>query len=814
LRKDVAMGFTYRERLDALRAAKQAQTREKWQLIGSMDHDDWALVLPPPDRREVVQTISGSGMPITDVKLKGYEPKPNHPSGGFFGPRAVGENFRALLDAHPPYVDPNSSLAGAYMANFMSYRKPHWNPDIEVPQRLRDLQAKYQLGAGIGAVQHFCQDLAIGLRLGWGGLLDRIHYYQAMNCSPRRSSHAGRGTRDGAACRVPRAACPGEEFYAGLEQVVMGMQDWVRRTAAAARKMAKAGKRRAVRKNLTEVAEINERLVTEPPRTFRDACQWMLWYQMAARMFDGSGSLGRLDTLLLPFYEREVARRSAAESGRHGVANYVGRPSGADSSRHGVADYDEEAVFHIACLLLRDTAYIQLGGSDESGRDATNPVSFLVLEAVHRLKIPANVGVCVGPGVDPKLLRRGVEVLLADKTGIPKFLGIVNTANGFARNGYPMALAWTRAYSGCHWSAIPGREYTLNDCVKINFGKVFDVALRDMMAEATQFVVRRLRGSKRPPKGRTTNGPSVERLWNAFAAHLGAAVQAIADGLVFHLDHMGDVFPELVLDLLCHGTIEKGLDAAAGGVEFYNLCLDGAALATVADSFAAIEQRVGREKRLTWAKLMAHLDANWSGAEGERARLMMKSVPRYGSGGSRADEWAVKTAQTFTRLVKGADTRGKFQMIPGLFSWANTIPMGKGLGATPNGRRAGEPISHGANPDPGFRKDGAPTAMAAAIAAVQPAYGNTAPLQIEIDPLISNEREGVAAIETLIKTHFDLGGTQVNINVLDADTLRAAHQDPSKFPDLVVRVTGFSAYFASLSPEFRKLVVDRLVTGA
>ncbi len=732
--------FTYSGRLEALRATKLEQTREKWQLIGSMDHDDWALVLPPPDSREVVQTISGSGMPITDVKLKGYEPKPNHPSGGFFGPRAVGENFRALIAAHPPYVDPNSSLAGAYMANFMSYRKPHWNPDIEVPQRLRELQARYQLGAGIGATQHFCQDLAIGLRLGWGGLLDKIHHYQSLN------------------------APQGDEFYQGLEQVVLGMQDWVRRTAAAAREMAKAEKRRALRKNLHGVAEMNERLIAEPPRTFREACQWMLWYQIAARMFNGSGSLGRLDTLLLPFYERDAAA--------------------------GILD-DEEATFHIACLLLRDTAYIQLGGPDETGRDATNPVSFLVLEAVHRLRIPANVGVCVGPGVDPKLLRRGVEILLADKAGIPKFLGIVNTANGFARNGYPMSLAWTRAYSGCHWSGIPGREYTLNDCVKINFGKVFDVALRDL-------------------KGKQ----SVAALWDSFSSHLGIAVQAIADGLVFHLGHMHKVFPELVLDLLCHGTIEKGLDASAGGVEFYNLCLDGAALATVADSFAAVEQRVEGEKRLAWGELMAHLDANWSGPEGERARLMMRSVPRYGSGGSRADGWAVKIAQTFTRLVKEADTHGRFQLIPGLFSWANTIPMGKGLGATPNGRKAGEPISHGANPDPGFRKDGAPTAMAAAIAAVQPGYGNTAPFQIEIDPMISDEREGVAAIENLIKTHFDLGGTQVNINVLDADTLRAAHQDPSKFPDLVVRVTGFSAYFASLSPEFRKLVVGRLVTGA
>jgi formate C-acetyltransferase len=101
--------------------------------------------------------------------------------------------------------------------------------------------------------------------------------------------------------------------------------------------------------------------------------------------------------------------------------------------------------------------------------------------------------------------------------------------------------------------------------------------------------------------------------------------------------------------------------------------------------------------------------------------------------------------------------------------------------------------------------------MAVAVASVQPGYGNTAPMQLEMDPSISKEDEGVAIVSQLIRTHFDLGGTQINLNIMDADTIREAHKDPSKYPDLVVRVTGFSAYFASLSPAFRQLVVDRLI---
>jgi formate C-acetyltransferase len=288
-------------------------------------------------------------------------------------------------------------------------------------------------------------------------------------------------------------------------------------------------------------------------------------------------------------------------------------------------------------------------------------------------------------------------------------------------------------------------------------------------------------------------------------------MDTVAKGYDFQYEHNHEVFPELVLDLLCQGPIEKGLDASNGGVEFYPFGVDGAALATAADSFAAVDHRVEKQHRLTWKELQAHLESNWAGPEGERARLMMKNSPRFGYGNSLGDEWAVRIARAFTETVKAKRTPRGFMMVPGLFSWVLNLSMGKNIGATPNGRHAGDPISHGANPDPGFRKDGAPTALAVAVAAVQPGYGNTSPLQIDLDPSFSQGADGVEKVEALIRGHVDLGGTQVNINVLSKEKILEAHKDPSKFPDLIVRVTGFSAYFASLSPEMRQFVVDRIV---
>lgn len=738
--------LTYAERLDMLRIAKLQQTREKVDLTGYKDHDDHAIILPPQDRREIVCTMSSSGMPITDCLLKGYTVESNHPSGGFFGPKICGENFRRLMDAHPVYINPVDALMGSYMANFMSYRKPHWNPDFDYADLAEDIQ-RYKLQPGIGAAQHFCQDLQIGLDIGWGGLLEKIRKYRMKNDS---NSKDAKKTAD---------------FYDGLEAIVLGIQDWIRRYVDEARRMAEGEPQWQLPQNLLDLADINARLVELPPASFREACQWIMWYQILARMYNGSGSLGRLDMLLYPYYRKEVMEGKLS---------------------------DEEAIFYLACLLLHDTAYIQLGGPDQNGIDATNPVTYFILEAAHRIKIPANIGICVGEDTPPELLKRGVEILFEDRLGIPKFLGIDNTIHGFTRNHYTEELSRQRAYSGCHWSAIPGREYTLNDCVKINFAAVFAVAFDEMTADQSV-------------------KPGTQELWRRYTAHMQRAVDVTAKALDFHMDYMHQVFPELVLDLLCHGPIEKGDDASHGGVELYNLCIDGAALATVADSFAALEQRLEVEERYTWLEMVALIKENWAGPEGERARLLMRNIPRYGSGGSRADYWANKIAHSFTEQVKANPTPKGVNLIPGLFSWANTIPMGKEIGATPNGRRAGEPISHGSNPDPGFRKDGAPTAMAVAIASVQPGFGNTAPMQMELDPGITHDEGGAEAVADLIRTHFKLGGTQINLNILDADRILEAHKNPDLFPDLVVRVTGFSAYFASLSPEFRQLVVDRIL---
>ena len=423
----------------------------------------------------------------------------------------------------------------------------------------------------------------------------------------------------------------------------------------------------------------------------------------------------------------------------------------------------------------------------------TSALSFLILEAAHMAKTSVNLTIRVHEKLNPRLLRRGVEILLEDRKACPRFSGDASLVEGFMRNGYSRELACRRIAVGCHWMSLPGLEYTLNDLIKINFAKVMEVALDEYMSA--------------PRTERST-----EELYDLFLRHLHIARDCVAKGIDFHLSHQYLNAPELLLNLFCHGPLEKGLDASNGGMPYYNICVDGAAIGTVADSFAALEQRIEREKRLDWDTVIQALHTNFQGETGSYIQEMLHASERFGYGGSLGDKWAVRLSHDFSEMIHKERTPGGVLMIPGLFSWANTINLGREVGATANGRYAGEPISHGANPHPGFRKDGALTALSTAVASVQCGYGNTAPMQLELSPSVADGENAVDIVEAMLKTHFAMGGTLVNINVMDKGILLDAYDHPEKYPDLIVRVTGFTAYFIALSPEFRKMIVDRVIT--
>ena len=676
-----------------------------------------------------------------------FECIPTNENGSYYGYKGWRINYCKLLSEHPLYCDPLDAFVGRGFF-FMTRRKGEiWNPDMPYTE-LKKAFDKYNIVCGIGSDGHFTPDLKMGFAMGWGGILEKLKKYQKINVGPNH-----------------------EEFYESEIDVVEHIIEFLHRVSKEISELSKIERNPYLKQNLIDMAICNETIAENPPKTLRECIQWMCWFSFFSRLYNRGPSGGQLDELLRPYYEHDI--------------------------KEGIID-DELAKFYIACLFLNDTRYYQLAGPDDNGNDIASHISYLILEAADWINIACNLTVRVHDNMNEDFFRKSVYYLFKNKNAWPRFSGDNSLVDGFMRLGYDKTLARHRLAAGCSWMSIPGMEYTLNDLVKINVAKVFDVAYYDMMDNESE--------------------PSTDILWQYFEKHLNLAIQTTAQGILFHLHNQDKNEPELICNLLSQGPVEAGLDVTKSA-KYFNMCIDGAGIGTVADSFAACEQRIEIEHKLSWEALTKQLQLNWNDIDGEYIRQMMLHSERYCGGETLGDRWAVKISKTFSSLVRAQvpvireqdPSYPEIQFIPGWFSWSNTLEFGSHVRATPNGRRNGEAINHGANPTYGFRKDGAVTAMANSIAAIQPFYGNCAPVQLELDPGIANTEEGIEKMVAMIRTILETGNTLLNINIIDKHKVLEAHKDPSKFPDLVVRVTGFTAYFSMLSPEFRQLVVDRIL---
>lgn len=693
--------------------------KEKIEHFGHLDIDDHGFIYFPDFHYE----------PITQEDGKVY------------GMKTLGDNYRKILNEMPVYLNSASALASCWPGNLSTWMEIGLSEKNQ-PKHLFPIYEKYNiLQHGCGGMNHLCPDLTIGLQLGWKGLLQKVRYYKEINHFTDSS------------------------FYEGEEQLLLGVLEWIKRHVDYARVKAKNADTPQMAEYYSEIAEINENLLVNPPRTLREACQFTAYFQCIDRMYYAGGALGQIDELFRLYYEKDKEKNNLN---------------------------DEDAIWYFASLFFNDTHYSQIGGLTPDGKaDVTSNVSFLILDAIHYLGIPSNVGIRVHDNMSQELLRRSLEYNMEDGTGVCYSCNI-GCEEGFMKNGYPAELARMRIKTGCNWTAIPGVEYPLQDVTRINMPIALTTALTEMKESKLQ---------------------GTQELWKLFQKHLSIMLDCIKEGYDWHYEHVSEDIPEIVLNLFMHGPIERGLNCAQGGVDIMDLNIDGIGLATVADSFAAMEQRIETEKVLTFEELYQALDSNYEGYE--TIRLMLKNIDRLGTPNSLAMKWAEKIKDFFVEYCMSTPTpKHHLKINAGMFSHGDIIRYGETLPATPNGRKFGDPISHSNEPDPGFANGlttFSPSLKANCVAKLQPGYGNSSPLHLDIDNSMLTKEGGVDALETLIHTHNHMGGTLINLNCLTKERLLKAHADPESDPDLVVRVTGYSAFFSSLSPKYRQQIVDRFL---
>jgi formate C-acetyltransferase len=268
-----------------------------------------------------------------------------------------------------------------------------------------------------------------------------------------------------------------------------------------------------------------------------------------------------------------------------------------------------------------------------------------------------------------------------------------------------------------------------------------------------------------------------------------------------------DYHPTPLSSMLVDGCIESGKDVTAGGARYNSSGVQGVGVADVADSLAALEEVVFRQKRYKMDDMLQALFTNFEKAPMLKAEL--QKAPKFGNDNNLPDGYANLTAKIYhDALGKHKNIRGGVY-VPGFYSVTCHVAFGKRTPALPSGRLAGEPLAPSLGPSNGKDRLG-PTALLNSVAKVDSRLAmNGYALNLRFDPETVAGEKGVNILSSLVKGFFSQGGMEMQLNVLDQEMMEDARRNPGKYPGLIVRVAGYCAYFDDLPDSAKAEIITR-----
>ncbi len=594
-----------------------------------------------------------------------------------------------------------------------------------------------------------------------------------------------------------------EAFYQSIRIAVAGIRTMAENLAARAEEMAaSSGVTPERRTELLESASACRHVPFEPARTFLEGLQacWIVHVAMNLEDFEQGMSFGRLDQILYPLYLKDIdkgvlTRERAVEiMASFQLKTCETLPIYSDRvdrffSGNGVAQG------------------ITMGGTDADGRDVTNELSGLILEAYAQIRTrePA-LHVRVHKDTPAWFLDHAVQVVQLG-CGKPSFFGDEAVIRALEGAGMKTAHARDYAVIGCVEMASQGRTYNSSDAALFNLPLCLELALNG----GRRFSDRRLPlvrlGAHTAAVARMS---TFEDVLEAFRSQVEDAVDEMTMVIGWLEEAYRTWRPTPVNSMVTEGCLNSGRDVTWGGALYDLTSIQAAGLADVGDSLSAIRKLVFDDKRLTLEGLVRILKADFRGHEVLRQELVNR-FPRYGNGNAEADRMTQRAADIFSDVITARrNTRGG-RYVAGIYSMTCHIGFGRITGALPNGRLAGKRLSNGLSPADGADRNG-PTALLRSAASLDSSrWANCCALNIKFDRNLVQGTAGQRALSALLRTYFEQGGMQVQPNVLDADMLREARRDPNAHPGLVVRVAGYCAYFKDLQPAVQDEIIERTV---
>jgi trans-4-hydroxy-L-proline dehydratase len=593
----------------------------------------------------------------------------------------------------------------------------------------------------------------------------------------------------------PEALKKMEELKA-MEIAADALIRYAERHAGKAREMAKKEKDPTRRKELEKIADVCSHVPANAPRDFWEALQyyWFVHLGVISELNPwDSFNPGRLDQHLYPFYKRGLEQGTLTKEEAKELLELFWIKFNSQPAPPKVGVTAEESSTY------NDFALINAGGVKADGSDGVNELSYLILDVVEEMRLiqPGSM-VQISKKTPDSFVKKAVEVI-REGFGQPSVFNTDAIIQELLRQGKSIEDARNGGASGCVEAGAFGKEsYILTGY--FNLTKILEIVLNNGVDPRTKRKI-----------GLETGDPSdfssFDELINAYEKQLNYFVDVKIKGNNIIERLYAEHLPTPFLSLLISDCVQKGKDYSDGGARYNTNYIQGVGLGTITDSLTAIKHKVFDEKNVRMKELVNALHANFDANENLR-QVLLNKTPKYGNDDDYADDIMRTVFEIYYRAVDGRpNTKGGYHRI-NLLPTTVHVYFGKVLGATPDGRKAGEPVSEGVSPVQGADRKG-PTAVIKSVSKIDHVRTGGTLLNQKFAPELLEDEQGMDKLGHLIRTYFKLDGHHIQFNVINAETLRDAQKHPEKYTDLLVRVAGYSDYFVDLSTELQNEIIKR-----
>lgn len=569
-----------------------------------------------------------------------------------------------------------------------------------------------------------------------------------------------------------------------------------RRYGAYARELAQYEQNETRKAELLGIAANCEVVPAHKPETFAQALQmyWFVHISVTSELNNWDAySPGRLDQHLYPFYVKGVAEGTLTPDKAKELLECLWVKFNNQPAPPKVGITLKESATYT------DFANINSGGITAEGADGVNDVTYLILDVMDEMRLlQPSSNVQISRKSPHKFVKRACEISRRG-WGQPAMYNTDSIVQELLRAGKDIKDAREGGASGCVETGAFGKEaYILTGY--LNLPKILEITLYNGVDPVTGNQLGLQTGAAEDYR-------SYEELFTAFKQQLThfTDIKIKGNNIIekIYAEHMPCPF----LSILVSDCIAEGRDYNAGGARYNTSYIQGVGIGTLTDCLASLKYNIFDKKRFTMPELLQALADDFAGHDLIRNMLLNKT-PKYGNDDDYADSLMLEAFNAFYETVNGRkNMKGGVYRIDMLPTTCH-VYFGSVMGASPNGRLAGKPLSEGISPEQGADRQG-PTAVIKSAAKMDHLRTGGTLLNQKFTPTVVEGEAGLENMAALVRTYFNLDGHHIQFNVVDRKTLLDAQQRPEEYRDLIVRVAGYSDYFNNLNKDLQDEIIAR-----